>query len=201
MPMNPMSPKASLPPAPAFRLLSDLNDFFAHPLEERQAALEDYKRADAQRQAILGITEANKVEAAANRAAAVETKQAAEEEARATITDAQAKANEIVKAATEQAESVNETTRENVVQAKADSETWGTRLKKREDAVQDREEACEAREANAFKEREDAVLLREQAVEEGEKGVKRLTAQAQAMKKTYESLVDDFNALQRRAPK
>jgi len=35
---------------------------------------------------------------------------------------------------------------------------------------------------------------------EGELALKRMTAQAQTMKETYESLISDINALQRRAP-
>ena len=201
MSMNPMSPKAALPPAPAFRLLADLNEFFAHPLKERQAALDGYMAAEDQRQAALDIMEADTAMAAVDRAAAAKTKAEAEEAARATVTEAHAKANGIVGAATAQAESVNETVRENVARAKADSETWSSRLKKREDAVQDREDACEVREANAFKDREDAVLSREQAVEEADIAAKRLSAQAHASKDAYDALIADFNALQARAPK
>ncbi len=200
MSMNPMSPKAALPPAPAFRLLADLNEFFAHPLKERQAALDGYMAAEDQRQAALDIMEADTAMAAVDREAATQAKRKAEEMAESVLRQANAHAKGIIDAATEQAESVNETVRENVARAKADSETWSSRLKKREDAVQDREDACEVREANAFKDREDAVLLREQAVEEADIAAKRLSAQAHASKDAYDALISDINALQRRAP-
>ena len=85
--------------------------------------------------------------------------------------------------------------------AKANAETWASRSKKREDALIEREVACEEREANAFKEREDAVTVREGVLAEAEKVAKRMQAEASKAKTTYETLIADINALQRRAPK
>ena len=201
MPMNPMSPKASLPLAPAFRLLSDLNEFLAHPLEERKAAYVDYVAATEQHQAAVDQIRKDLEISTLDRDAAADTKLISENTAKIVIINAETKAKAIVDAATEQAESVNKTVSENVARSQAESEILATRLKKREETVLGREEACEVREANAFKERETAVQLRERAVEEGEKGVKRMTADAQRVKETYESLIADINALQRRAPR
>ena len=200
MGMNPMSPKA--PPAPAaFKLLSELNEFMAHPLEERQAVLEDYATAAEQRQAAIETIAKDLGAAKVDREAAAQTIRDTEEAARVSKINANVKADGIVFAATKQAESVNETVAETVTLAKANAETWDKRSKKREDVLIEREAACEEREANAFEDREDAVAAREGVLAEAEKVAKRMQAEASKAKTTYETLIADINALQRRAPK
>ena len=186
MPMNPMSPKATLPPAPAFRLLSDLNEFFAHPLEERQAAYDAYMTAAEQRQAsldeIAAALEASKVD----RAEAAKHLLWASGKAKAIATDAQVKAKQIVDAATEQAESVNGTARENVAAAAATVE-----------AAEDQVRTLGADLAEAL----EAALERETAAAARETTAEERIAEAEASKAAYDGLIADFNALQRRAPK
>ena len=194
-----MSPK--LPPVAAFRLLADLNDYLSLSKKEREAALADYMAATEERQMMLDALEEATNSAVADRAAAAQELDESVAFAKTTTDTAHDKARGIVAAAASQAESVNKTVAETVAMAKANSETGGMRLKKRENAVEKREDACELREANAFKEREEDVTEREQAVEEGEKNLKRLTAAGQTAKETYEEMIREINALQRRVPK
>ncbi len=200
MGMNPMSPKTPPPPA-AFKLLDELNTFTARPLKERQAILKDYGSAAEQRATALEVINSDLEASRLDRGLAAESMREAEELSEASQRDAKAEARRVVGVANEQAESVNKTTAENVQKAKADTDKWGARNKKREDAVQEREDAQAKREADAFQARELAVTAREGALAEAEKVVKREGIEIRGLKKTYESLIEDIEALQRRAPK
>ena len=200
MPMNPMSPK-TLPPVAAFRLLADLNEYTKLPQEQRDTILADYMAAKEEREVMLEAMQRDQAAAAEDRKSAATNRAESMNMAQRTVDDAHVEAKRITNAAIAQSESVNLTVAENVAKAEALAAEMALKIRDRKDAVHAREDACEEREANAFKVREIAVKGREDAVLVDEGRVAILESEAQAMKATYEQLVADFNALQRRAPK
>ncbi len=187
MAMNPMSPRPSLPSAAAFRLLSELNNFFKQvPKKERESLLANYTNAAGQHQAAVDQIRQDLEASKADRDAAAEIKRQGAASERVNVVKAEAKATQIVDTATEQAESVNKTARENVAaagltvtaaEARAGVLTAG--LAEAKEAVNAREIAVEAREAMAEE---------------------RIT-EAEASKTEYETLIDEITAVQRRARK
>lgn len=184
MPMSPMAPK--LPAPAAFRLLTELTEFFAIPLEERRAAFDDYKSAAEQREvALLTIEEALEA-STVDRALAAKMKADGVEVRRTILAEADARAIQIVDTAMAQVETINEGARE--VVAAADR------------AVEVGDRAVEAAEEKArtltagLAEAEDAAKERENVAQVA-------ALDAAASKAEYEALIRDINALQRRAPK
>ena len=194
MAMHPMSPKR-IPTPTAFKLLAELEEFFARPAKERRDALKDYAAAADTRQAALEKIESDIEAATSNRAGAAMIKSEAEDAAQAVDAEAKAKGKRVVDAANEQAESINRTVAENVAAAEAKAEALANASQEREDAVKAREDACEAREANAFKEREAAVTAREDEATRREREAEDMHALGLSTKEGYEALLRQINAL------
>ena len=184
MAMHPMSPK--LPKPAAFALLSDLNEFFSHSVEERQAAFTDYTAAVAEHEAALEKIDEAGAAVFRDLAAAAETKREAEELAQSILRQANAGAKQAIDVAIKQAETVNETARENVAAAAATVE-----------AAEAQARALTA----GLDEAVGAALVREEAAKERENVAQVAALDAAASKAEYETLIRDINALQRRAPK
>ncbi len=200
MPMNPMTPKP--PPVPAaFKLLSELNEFLDHSRDERHAVLSDYGAATEQRETALDNIKQAVAAAGADRADAKRALTEASVEVQETVKEAKAAATHVVKTANEEAAESHKAIERAKQDAKSVNENWDKRIRRREDDVAGREFACKERENNAFKDREDAVVLRETALAEAEKIVKREGTAVQALKVTYEALIEEIEALQRRAPR
>ena len=100
-----MSPK--LPQAPAFRLLSDLNDYMSLSPDERQAALADYVAATEQRKEALEKIRKNEAAASADRNTASQVLGEATQTAKQTRQVAADDASQIMTTARKQAEDVN----------------------------------------------------------------------------------------------
>ena len=186
MSMNPMTPKAVLPPAPAFRLLADLNQYLAYSTQEREAVLADYMGAEAERQlSLIAIAQANQA-SADDRVDAADTKREAEDAALGTREEAEERAKKVIDAATSQAESVTQKARENVADA-------NKKVKEAEEEAKTLTSGLADAEAAAF--------AREEVAKELESVAQVAALDAAAVKAEYESLIRDINALQRRAPK
>lgn len=194
MAMHPMSPKR-IPTPTAFKLLAELEEFFAHPAKERRDALKDYAAAADQRQTMLDAMAADRDATAADREAAGHVLEEATALAKATTDAADIKGKGIVGAAHEQAESINRTVAENVATAEAKAESVVKNAQEREGAVKAREDTCEKREANAFKEREAAVTARENEATRREREAEDMHALGLSTKEGYETLLRQINAL------
>ena len=194
MAMHPMSPKR-IPTPTAFKLLAELEEFFAHPAKERRGALKDYAAATEQRQLMLDAMQADADVAAADRAIANREAKASLDASALALETAETKAKGIVDTANNQAESINRTVAENVAEAEAKAEALANNAQEREDAVKAREDACEEREANAFKEREAAVTAREDETARREREAEDMHALGLSTKEGYEALLRQINAL------
>lgn len=189
MAMHPMSPKR-IPTPTAFKLLAELEEFFAHPAKERREAVKDYfdayMKADVERETALA-TIAKEIEAARlDRADAKDSKFNATGVARATVMEAEGKAKIIVDAATEQAASVTETARKAVADANDHAEAARAEALMRTDGLAEAEAAVKVREQD--------VAVREQMA------LSAIT-QAEKSKAEYDGLMRDINALRSRAPR
>ena len=194
MAMHPMSPKR-IPTPTAFKLLAELEEFFAHPAKERREALKDYAAASDTRQAAIEKIESDVAAATSNRAGAAMIKSEAEKAAQAIDAEAKAKAKRVIDTANEQAGSINKTVAENVAAAEAKAEALTNDAQERADAAKVREDACEERETNAFQKREDAVTLREREVAREKREAEEMLALGTSTKEGYEALLRQINAL------
>ena len=185
MAMNPMTP-ARLPTPAAFKLLADLNEFFALPLKDRQAMLDAYMAADDQRQTALDKLESRNVSASEYTAEAVRKLEDATATAKATVDGANTQAGVIIATATEQAASVTATARQTVASANADARVIEAEASTRLDGIA---------------EAEDAVKAREGAVADREELAEQRIVDAELSKAQYDGLMRDINALRPRAPK
>ncbi len=178
--MNPMLPRAVPPPAPAFRLLSDLNEFLALPKDVREEALADYMNATSQRETALEEVEKLREAAASDRDAATAALSDADLVARATRDEAGLRSKEIIDIATQQAESVARTARESVRVAAEKVEAA---------------EADAATRGSGLTEREEAVTAREVAAADRLQAAEKLQLEAQAIKDDYEQRARDLDAV------
>lgn len=194
MAMNPMAP-SRVPSPTAFKLLAELQEFFAHPAKDRKAAMDAYAEASEARQTALLTIESDVAAATANRIGAANIKSEAEEAAQAIETEAHAKAKRIVDTANEQAGSINKTTAENVAEARTSIEAAAEDAQDWADALQTREVACKEREAHAFQERENAVTQRESKVTKREREAEEMLALGVSTKEGYEALLRQINSL------
>ncbi len=178
-----------LPKPAAWGLLFELNAFFSISQEDREAHLDEYGKASAEREAVL--TEVDDLREAAVKdltAAGISLNEAANV-AQVTVDDAEERAKGIINAATDQAKEVMETARQRVVEA-------GIRVE-----AADREVQARAEEIRSIETRVDDVSRREVAVKVLEATCDDRAAEANAVKKEFEDLIADLNAVRNRAPK
>lgn len=178
-----MSP--TLPPVAAFRLLADLNAFFAVPEAERDKLLVDYMKATEEREAQAAVLLAEKEASAQDRLDASESLHQAANKVGDLIHKAGIKAKATIAAANAQAESATATALKSVGEA-ADK------------VIAAEEEA--ARRIAGLADREVSVKAREAEIGQRETTAQVAALDAAAEKAKYEDLINQFRDIQSRGP-
>ncbi len=181
-----------LPPAAAFRHMSDMLDWMAHPEADRRTVLDQYMMAMAERGPLLEKMRVDTAEAAEKLEGAQILYDEAQTKTETSIREAQEKANDIVKTANRQAEQINATVAGKVAAATEAAESDTAKLLDREMRVN-----------NDLNDREVSVSAREAAVGALEMAAQDVATKAEEevakMKTEYEGLMKDISAIQRRA--
>ncbi len=170
-----MTPK--LPPAAAFRLLSDLNEFFAVPQAERDKLLADYMNATEQKEAAAKVIATGLANADQDRLDASQTLHDAANKVGQLIHAAETKAAELIRFANEEANIIGATARETATAAALTVQT----------AQQDAEAAIAG-----LAERDLQSQVRLDEVEHRETAVGLAEVEAAETKATYQNLIDQF---------
>ena len=185
MPGISMSPRRP-PPAAAFALLGQLNDFLAFPAKERAAALEAFMDATEQREVALGKIEEQVTAAALDRVSAQSERAEAEQLAVETCKKADTRATDIINSATVQADAVT-------AQARKNSMASRDEIAEAKETAKDRLKGYDEREVK-LREQEELLVVTFKDCEKALKAAKK-------EKKTYKDQIAEINALQRKAPK
>ncbi len=179
-------PSVAMPPAAAFALLNQINEFLAFPDEDRAAVFEAFMEATQHREATEAKCNDQVAAAALDRVAAQSELHEAEQLAVQKVQKADGRSKNIIDSATAQAEAVTAQAREN--------------------SMASRDEVAEAKETakkllSGHAAREIKVRENERRLDGLIKDCEKAETAFNEEKKVYRDLIDDINALQRKAPK